>query len=308
MFAPEAHAGKPPKKVIEKLLGVADDLPSKPPKVPDIPAVRPIDPIQGGLPGGSGTGKHPGLLDNLDELTKGDLAPKRPSPQGSNIPLDPTAPFGGRRPLDEFKGQSPVGGLDIPSAPGEHVDTGGYFTIKVDDLKPGKPVDPANPPSPGSMKDNQHVYIEPTPERRKDFLSALNDRLKALGMDPLDPKLVENPNARVYAHMYFHNYVDPNMAENFRMDIRIGGKEYVLIRPKEREIGKAVTFDPVNGHTKINEEALLMPKTVYQDMLKPSLPDAPIPDFKLDGGLIYFKNRDGVFELWGDPHWYPQGK
>jgi len=151
LVAPEAHAGKPPKKVIDNVLGGADGLPSKPPKIPDVPAVRPKDPTQGSLPGESG--KNPGLLDNLDELTNGGV-PSKPTSQGFvDLREDPSI---------------------LPVIVDEATDF---------EIKPPKP----KPYKPGGVKDRQEVVIRPDRDKLTEYLNqnqALNLPELAEGTKP----------------------------------------------------------------------------------------------------------------------------
>lgn len=130
VMAPEAHAGKPPKKVIQKILGQVDDLPApKPRDIPDLPKL-PGDPSPSAP---AGPGRNPGLLDNLDELE----AVPRPVPapvKFKNVKEDPSI---------------------LP------VDIDDSTNITVKDPRVLK----ENPDKPGGVKDRQEIVIEPSRDK-----------------------------------------------------------------------------------------------------------------------------------------------
>ena len=128
LFAvPEAHAGKPPKKAIEKILGIADEvtIPKPPGRVP-VPSKSP-----GGAGSGAtaGPGKNPGFLDNLEDL---EVKPTKPPAALKPYELEGASGAGGTNRVEFSVGDLPN---DKGRATGNNlaVVSGGKIAIGLDD-------------------------------------------------------------------------------------------------------------------------------------------------------------------------------
>jgi|GEM_PF-6177635 hypothetical protein len=280
---PNAHAGGPRQKAgkaIAELLGIGDELNlPKSPKAPDAPSA----PRQPGGP-------------------TGPQAPRLPdAPEGSGLPagaddvdqrariareVDDVAdqlPFGGRNPI---QGDDPV---PLPIGGISHNDAGEHFDIDV-----GPPTRKSNPKD---VKDQQVLVLEPkNPEAKGKLFKALNEWLKSHGQDTI-PEPANLGDVKPKIRSYFHNYTDPNMPENFGVNIIISGsKEYKVLRPPGSNIGPAIAIVPETGDVIINPGTVLYPKRDYGDIVNGKKSGARFGE----GGVL---EVDG--EVIGDPHWPP---
>ena len=130
---PHAHAGPPPKKIIQQILGQGEDL--NVPKPPSLPSLPTKPPSGATFPGSSLPGKNPGLLDNLDELTP--PKPPKASPPFKNVNEDPSV-------------------LPI------EIDTGTNIEVKEPKELPFKP---------GGVELRQEVIIKPPPSTLVQYLN-----------------------------------------------------------------------------------------------------------------------------------------
>jgi len=167
-----AHAGPPGKKIIEKILGTADEVDV--PKKPSIPNV-PSKPLTGSTPSGSATtGTNPGILDNLDDLT----LPK-PKPV-----------------IRDFVDVRP------------DVEAGTSSTLPFD-FNHGTDIDAKPPtlytPRPGNtgVREAQDIVIKPKPAS---LIEGLNS---AYGTNFPEPTVGASPKVTVRNHSYYDPY-DPN--------------------------------------------------------------------------------------------------
>jgi len=284
---PNAHAGKPSKKTIQKLLGITSETtpPSKPRGAAGdaSPGASPHAPRSPGSTDSPGGGRGLGEVDDSPEAKAVD----------DIIEEFRLKPFGGRLPLGEHG--LPIDGVDLPTDivdGGTVTIHGGNIEIQVD--FPERKSTELN--DRGAMKDRQIVKISPkSPEYKERLRRALNDWFTKNEMPLIpDPKKIDDIKPTISP--YFHNFVDPSYGECFGIDIRFGGKEFKVILPKGRNVGPAVRIDPDTGDISINPEVILLPKKDY-DMIKDK--KHPRMRFGPDGAI----EIDGI--PYGDSHWRP---